>query len=94
MSYGITGAPTTFQGTMNKILAKWLRKGVLVFIDDIRIYSSSWEQLLLLAREVFQALQQHQLKVKLSKCKFAQRKLAFLGHEISAEGVPTNSSNI
>jgi hypothetical protein len=79
---------------MNKILAKRLRKGVLVFIDDIHIYSYSWEQHLLLAREVFQALQQHQLKVKLSKCKFSQRKLAFLGHEISAEGVSTDNSNI
>lgn len=79
---------------MNEILAPLLRKGVLVFIDDILIYSSQWDEHLNLVRQVFTILQQHQLKVKLSKCKFAQRKLAFLGHEISEAGVSTDNNKI
>jgi hypothetical protein len=68
--------------------------GVLVFIDDILIYSANWKEHLALVKQVFQVLQEQQLKVKLSKCKFAHKKLAFRGHEISAAGVATDISKI
>lgn len=61
-----------------------------MFIDDILIYSSTMEQHLQLVQKVFEILQHHHLKVKLSKCKFAQTKLNFLGHTISADGVATD----
>lgn len=57
-------------------------------------YSATMEEHLHLVKQVFQMLKDHQLKVNCSKCKFAQRKLAFLGHEISAEGVSTDSSKV
>jgi hypothetical protein len=79
---------------MKNILDKWLRKGVLVFIDDILIYSKTWEHHRLLVKEVFEALRENQLKVKFAKCRFAQQKLIFLRHEISAEGVATDSRKI
>lgn len=66
MSFGLTNAPATFQGVMNTILGSLLRKGVLVFIDDILIYSASFEEHLKLVRQVFAILKEHQLKVKLS----------------------------
>lgn len=94
MAYGLTGAPATFQGLMNTILQPLLRRGVLVFIDDILIYSSSLEKNMELLRQVFNILTQHQLKIKRSKCKFLQHKLVYLGHEISAAGVCTDNKNI
>ncbi len=68
MSYGLTGAPAIFQGLMNMILAPLLRHGVLVFIDDILIYSSTLAEHVSLLRHVFQLLDSHQLKVKPSAC--------------------------
>jgi hypothetical protein len=94
MSFGLTGAPATFQNTMNTILAPLLRKGVLVFLDDILVYSRTMEEHVDLLRRVFSLLDQHQLKVKRSKCTFAQRQLGYLGHVISAEGVATDPKNI
>jgi len=88
MPYGVTGGPATFQAIMNTILAPFLRKFVVVFIDDVLIYSATWEEHLQHIEAVFQALQQHQLFVKLSKCSFA-KELSYLGHVISYAGVST-----
>jgi len=94
MAYGLTGAPATFQGLMNTIMQPLLRRGVLVFIDDILIYNKDLASHLQLLREVLQILANHQLKVKRSKCKFLQAKLVYLGHEISGDGVCTDQKNI
>ena len=86
MPYGLTGAPATFQNAMNTILAPLLRRCVLVFIDDILVYSKTLEEHKEHVRAVFVLLEQHQLKVKRSKCTFAQQQLKYLGHVISAAG--------
>jgi hypothetical protein len=91
MPHGLTGGPTTFQLTMNSVLAPFLRKCVVVFIDDILIYSPTWSEHL---QEVFATLDKQQFKVKLSKCSFAQTKLNYLGHVISQEGVATDPAKI
>ena len=79
---------------MNTILQPLLRRGVLVFIDDILVYNPDLESHLALLRQVFAILLEHQLKIKFSKCKFMQRQLTYLGHEISGEGVQTDNKNI
>ena len=94
MPYGVTGGPATFQRVMNWVLAPLLRVCVIVFIDDILIYSKSWEQHLEHVAAVFQLLQEHQFRIKLSKCSFAKQELPYLGHIISAHGVATDPGKI
>ena len=79
---------------MNKIFAPLLRKCVLVFMDDILIYSSSLEDHVLHLQQVLNILCTHQFYVKGSKCIFAKQQLEYLGHLITAEGVSTEPTKI
>jgi hypothetical protein len=90
MPFGLTNAPTMFQCKMNSILAPFLRKFVIVFMDDILVYSSYLDQHAHHLREVLQVLGAHKFFVNLSKCVFAQGELEYLGHIISGAGVATD----
>jgi hypothetical protein len=68
----VTGGPATFQHVMNSVLSPLLRKCVVVFIDDILIYSKTWEEHVQHVQAMFALLKEHQFKVKLSRCSFAQ----------------------
>ncbi|WVZ85511.1 hypothetical protein U9M48_032433 [Paspalum notatum var. saurae] len=94
MPYGVTGGPATFQQVMNTVLDSVLRKFVVVFIDDILIYSKTWDDHLKHIQQVFQILLHHQFKVKLSKCQFAKEELHYLGHLISRHGVSTDPEKV
>jgi hypothetical protein len=94
MAFGLTGAPNSFQGAMNTTLKPLLRKCVIVFFDDILVYSSSYEDHIQHLANVFELLSQDQWLVKLSKCRFAQQSISYLGHVISAQGVSTDPTKI
>lgn len=94
MAFGLTNAPASFQGVMNKIFAHLLRKGVIIFMDDILVYSASLEEHLKLLQQVFQVIRDHQFFLKRSKCFFAQKEVEYLGHYISGDGVATEPSKI
>lgn len=67
---------------------------VIVFFDDILVYSPTLEQHILHLRQVFELLNRDQWLVKLSKCHFAQESIAYLGHVVSAAGVSTDPSKL
>jgi hypothetical protein len=92
MSFGLTNAPTYFMYLMNKVFMEYLDRFVVVFIDDILIYSRSEEGHEELLHLVLQKLQEHRLYAKLSKCEFWMKQVAFLGHIISKGGISVDPS--
>lgn len=83
MPFGLTNAPATFQALMNAVLGHLVRKFLLVFFDDVLIYSRNLLEYLSHLREVLHLLRERQLYAKLSKCTFAAPQLEYLGHVIS-----------
>jgi hypothetical protein len=79
---------------MNYVLAEFLRRFVLVFLDDILIYSASLSDHVHHLRAVLDRLRSHQLYAKMSKCTFAQKEVEYLDHIISKEGVATDPTKI
>jgi hypothetical protein len=94
MAFGLTGAPATFQHAMNASLAPVLRKFALVFFDDILIYSATYSEHLEHVKAVLDILRRDNWQAKMSKCAFAQKQVAYLGHVISAAGVATDDTKI
>jgi hypothetical protein len=91
MSFGLTNAPEYFMYLMNKVFMEYLDKFVMVFIDDILVYSRSEEEHLRLA---LQKLRENRLYAKLGKCEFWMEKVAFLGHVISKGGISVDPSKV
>jgi hypothetical protein len=87
LPFGLTNAPVLFMDLMNRVFQPYLDKFVVVFIDDILVYSNSFEEHEEHLRQTLQTLRDHQLYAKLSKCEFWLKRVTFLGHVISAEGV-------
>ena len=94
MPFGLTNAPTDFMNLMNGIFQPYLDQFVIVFIDDILIYSGSKEDHEEHMKVVLQIMRGHQLYAKLSKCQFWLDSVTFLGHVISVEGVSVDPQKI
>ena len=94
MSFGLCNAPATFQALMNDVMRAYLHRFVLVFINDILIYSSSWADHLRHLRVVLTLLRQHRLFVKRSKCSFGVDSVGYLGHIISTAGVAMEPAKV
>jgi hypothetical protein len=87
MSFGLTNAPAFFMNLINSVFMDYLDKFLVVFIDDILIYSQSEEEHADHLRMVLQRLREHQLYAKLSKCELWIDEVLFLGHIINKEGL-------
>lgn len=87
MPFGLTNAPATFQHVMNTVLAPYLDRFVLVYLDDILIYSKSYEEHLEHLRKVLLALRENKFYCKRSKCLFCTQEVEYLGHLLTPDGV-------
>ena len=94
MPFGLTNAPATFQRLMQSCLGDLHLQSVLIYLDDIIVYSRSPQEHLASLRRVLEQLEKHGLKLKASKCKFFQTAMDFLGHTVTADGVRASRSRI
>jgi hypothetical protein len=94
MPFGLTNAPSTFQSLMNDIFRPYLRKFILVFFDDILVYSKNKQEHLWHLELTLDILRKHQLFAKRSKCRFGCPEIDYLGHIISAEGVKADCAKL
>jgi hypothetical protein len=94
MLFGLTNALTTFQALMNDIMQDFIRVFVLIFVNDILIFSNSWSSHLQLVRAVLYCLREHGLAVKKSKWSFGATTVAYLGHVILADGVAMDADKV
>ena len=94
MPFGLTNAPTTFQSLMNEVFKEHLRSFVLIFFDDILIYSKDIAEHKKHLRCVLGLLTVHRLYANEKKCLFGQREIEYLGHVISQDGVAADNSKV
>jgi hypothetical protein len=94
MSFGLTNALAYFMYLMNKVFMEYLDKLVMVFINDILVYSRSEAEHEKHLHLALQKLQEHRLYAKLSKCEFWMKQVAFLGHIISKGGTSVDTSKV
>ncbi|KAI2642436.1 Transposon Tf2-8 polyprotein [Labeo rohita] len=94
MPYSLSISPSVFQTFMNEVFREYLHRFVVVYIDDILIYSRNQAEHRQHVQQVLHKLRQHSLFLKLEKCEFHQSTVQFLGYNISAEGVQMDQGKV
>lgn len=94
MPFGLCNAPATFQRLMQRCLGSQVNDSLLIYLDDIIVYSDSFDTHLTHLERVFQKLHQHGLKLQPKKCALFKREVSYLGHIVSPQGVAPNPEKI
>ena len=94
MPFGLTNAPAVFMDLMNRVCKPYLDKFVIVFIDDILIYSRTEQEHAEHLRKLLELLRKEKLYAKFSKCEFWLREVRFLGHVINKNGIQVDPSKV
>ena len=90
--FGLCNAPATFSRLMGRVLAGLHWETCLYYLDDIIVFSSTWEEHLARVRQVFERLRHANLKLGAEKCTFAAKEVSYLGHRVTEEGLLPDSS--
>jgi hypothetical protein len=93
MPFGLANSPSTYQYAMTKMLEEYIGDFIYVFIDDVIIFSKNLEEHVEHCRKVLEKCKKHNMKINLTKSKFLQTTVEYLGHEISANGIFPHSRN-
>ena len=93
-SFGLKTAPAAFQKEIQRVLQKFSWKQVIIFLDDICIMTSTFEEHIELLNDVLKTLTEYGIKLNLEKCKFVKEKVDFLGHEVSSSGLKKSKKYI
>lgn len=94
MPFRLCNAPATFQRLMQAVMSDLVFQIVLIYLDDLLVYSSTFDEHLARLETVFKRLRETGLKIKVEKCHFLQPEVRFLGHQVSAQGVSTDPDKI
>ena len=94
MPFGLTNAPATFQRVMERCMGDMNLRDCLIYLDDVIIFSSSFEEHLERLQKVFERLEHFDLKLKASKCEFFKEKVIYIGHVVSKDGIETDPAKV
>jgi hypothetical protein len=94
LTFGLTNAPATFQSVMNDMLRPYVGKVVVVYLDDILIFSKTAEEHLSHLGQVLQTLRENQFYANPKKCDFMKEEISFLGHRVSANGLKVDPEKV
>ena len=94
MPFELCNVPATFQRTMDKVLKDIKDQFIMVYLDDVIIYSKTFEEHLQYIKEVMERIRNAHLRLKAEKCKFAAKELQFLGHVVGKDGVKSDPEKV
>ena len=94
MPFGLTNAPATFQRYMQKVLNEYLHKFAVVYIDDVLVFSKTFEEHVNHLKLILEKIREHNLRFSIEKCQFLCREVLYLGHYVSENGIRPNDEKI